>query len=198
MHRYRPTAWRPAPAHPLTTSASRGGGVMEEIPSTVHKTAEQGPQPETLFRPDAGRLQASRLLASAGTWRPVLHPSLSPDSTTLPSTSTLQGGGEGEEEQGEHGGGELPFPSIPQLQPDYESERPQEQTALEPPNPMPQLPPNHPPGEVRLGVVSAPAWHENTSVVQPEGGPAALPAQQKGCGSPACPLSCAGAQGPGA
>lgn len=43
---------------------------------------------------------------------------------------------------------ELPFPNIPK--PDYEAERPQEQTAPEPDNPLPpDLPPNWRPDEVR-------------------------------------------------
>lgn len=53
-----------------------------------------------------------------------------------------EGGGGGE-------GGELPFADIPK--PEYgEGERPQEQTAPEPDNPLPELPPNHP-DEARRG-----------------------------------------------
>ena len=54
---------------------------------------------------------------------------------------------------------ELPFPSIPK--PDYEAERPQEQTAPEPDNPLPpDLPPNWRPDEVRQDVWFRGGWFE--------------------------------------
>lgn len=37
--------------------AAAGDNHTEPLPATLHKTAEQGPQPETLFRPNAGHLQ---------------------------------------------------------------------------------------------------------------------------------------------
>jgi hypothetical protein len=62
----------------------------------------------------------------------------------LPSVLPQAGGEGGGKQEQEI---ELPFPSIPR--PDYEAERPQEQTPPEPDNPLPAgLPPNHP-DEVR-------------------------------------------------
>lgn len=114
-----------------------GGGHTEPLPATLHQTAEQGPQPETLFRPDAGHLQVCQCSGGRqplARGRGVGCPS--PCCLTASPSPPQEGEGrEGKEE-------ELPFPSIPH--PDYGVERPQEQTAPEPENPLPDLPPNHP------------------------------------------------------
>lgn len=105
-----------APRRSSTMTADAAG-------SRLHETAGQGPQPETLFRPDAAALSGGH-----------------------PAAAAALGGASG----GEEGGrplkdGELPgFGGLP-VGPDYGAERPQEQTAPEPDNPLPgDLPPNHP------------------------------------------------------
>lgn len=65
----------------------------------------------------------------------------------LPLPLPPQGGGSSE---GSPEREELPFPNIPK--PDYGAERPQEQTAPEPDNPLPpDVPPNWRPDEVKQG-----------------------------------------------
>ncbi|KAL4428041.1 hypothetical protein ABPG75_002130 [Micractinium tetrahymenae] len=101
----------------LLGPASRRGSTVavDAARSHLHETAGEGPQPETLFRPDAAALCSS------------------------------SGGGGGEEADRPLKEGELPgFGGLP-AGPDYGAERPQEQTAPEPENPLPaDLPPNHP------------------------------------------------------
>ena len=61
---------------------------------------------------------------------------------------------QGNSRSGDGGETELPFPTIPH--PDYEAERPQEQTPPEPGNPLPQgLPSNHPGEEEASNPLSA-------------------------------------------
>ncbi|PSC75830.1 hypothetical protein C2E20_1552 [Micractinium conductrix] len=101
----RPLAHCPSPRRASTTTSAAVGD--------VHSHAADGPQPETLFRPDAAALGA----AGAG-------------------------GGEAEERKEE----QLPgFQSMPH--PDYQVERPQEQTPPEPDNPLPSSLPSNQPGE---------------------------------------------------
>lgn len=94
---------------------------VDAASSHLHETAGQGPQPETLFRPDAAALSSGPAAAAAA--------------------ASSSGGGE-EKPLKE---GELPgFGGLP-VGPDYGAERPQEQSAPEPENPLPgDLPPNHP------------------------------------------------------
>lgn len=111
----------PAPTRLTSTTTPAAAGAGSPNPSSfLHETASKGPQPETLFRPDAASLAAAFSPASASS------------------------GGDKQEGVKE---GDLPgFTSIPT--PDYEVERPQEQTPAEPDNPLPQeLPANHPGGE---------------------------------------------------
>lgn len=94
---------------------------VDAASSHLHEMAGQGPQPETLFRPDAATLSSGPAAAAAA--------------------ASSSGGGE-EKPLKE---GELPgFGGLP-VGPDYGAERPQEQSAPEPENPLPgDLPPNHP------------------------------------------------------
>ncbi|KAL4445359.1 hypothetical protein ABPG77_011184 [Micractinium sp. CCAP 211/92] len=104
-------------------AAQRGGHTVavDTAGTHLHETARDGPQPETLFRPDVFALSSGHAAAAA---------------------AGSGGRGEGAKPLKE---GELPgFGGLP-VGPDYGAERPQEQAAPEPDNPLPgDLPPNHP------------------------------------------------------
>jgi hypothetical protein len=86
------------------------------------------------------RANSTVAAASTGSLPKAAASGRQPDALFRRHAARLGGDGGG---VGDAGEGELPFPSIPH--PDYEAERPQEQTAPEPDNPLPEgLPPNHP------------------------------------------------------
>ncbi len=117
------TVVRPRGSTRMLGAAQRGGHTVavDTAGTHLHETARDGPQPETLFRPDVFALSSGHAAAAA---------------------AGSGGRGEGAKPLKE---GELPgFGGLP-VGPDYGAERPQEQAAPEPDNPLPgDLPPNHP------------------------------------------------------